>query len=85
VLGAQSLFRKGALPGEILSGAEAGETEEVANHVRLIEIPALEGEGWPIRGSASLNQDQRALKSSHAAEQLRGMPTSCLKIVIKRR
>src|SRR2546421_7769932 len=71
VFGPQSLFRKRTLAGDILRGAEAGECEEVANQVRLIEIPALEGERWPVRGCASPNQDQRALKSSHAAEQLR--------------
>jgi hypothetical protein len=72
VLGPQPLFRKDALADGIPGGAEAGEGEEVANQVRLIEIPALQSEGWPVRGRASPNQDQRALKSSHAAEQLRG-------------
>ena len=72
MFGPQSLFRKGSLAADVLGGAEAGECAEVANHVRLIAIPAFEGEGWPIRYSASSNEHQRALKSSHATEQLRG-------------
>src|SRR5688572_12385139 len=51
---------------------EAREGDEVANHVRLIAIPALQGEDRPIRHTASANQYQRALKSSDAAEQRRG-------------
>jgi len=72
VLGPQPFFCKRSLAVEVLSGAEAGEGDDVANHVRLIAIPALKGEGWPIRCTAPANQYQRALKSSDATEQLRG-------------
>jgi hypothetical protein len=83
--GPQSLFRKGSLAADVLGGAEAGECAEVANHVRLIAIPAFEGEGWPIRYSASSNEHQRALNRLTRLNNFGVMLTSCLKTAIKRR
>src|ERR1043165_2997013 len=49
---------------------EAGELDEVADHVRLIEIAALEGDLRPAGRCAALREGERALEASHPAEAL---------------
>ena len=57
-------------PANELRGREARKRHEVANHVRLIEVAAIEGELGPVARCRSARERQGALKALNASEQL---------------
>src|SRR6266851_330821 len=56
---------------DVLGGIDAGERLEVVDEVRLVEVAARERHIGPIDVRLLIHEMQHALKSPHAAEDLR--------------
>ena len=61
---------KDLLMSEKLCGAEAGECDEIADEVRLVEESTVQGEATPIWRRGPSRQCEDPLKPLHSVEQL---------------
>lgn len=68
---AHALLCKLLPPPHVLSRSEAGEGEEVTDHVRLIEVAALRRQRRPDGGSGAAQKPEGVLKSTDAGKELR--------------
>jgi hypothetical protein len=63
--------RESAVVGEVFCGVDSGKCPEIVNEMRLVKIPAVEGDIAPTYRASATNSFQHRLEPSHAAKKFR--------------